>query len=54
VAHNDLKSLRALMDEKKLKRFICVSLESRPREVDGISILPYPHFLQALWNGEYS
>lgn len=54
VALQDLKSLRALAEEKKLKRYLCVSLEKRPRHLEGISILPYRHFLDALWNGEYN
>ena len=49
----DLKSLRALAEEKKLKRFLVASLEPRPRQVDGIKILPFRDFLEALWNGEY-
>lgn len=53
VAPQDLKSLRALRDEGKLKRFICVSLEPRRRSVDGIMVLPYPEFLEGLWSGEY-
>jgi predicted AAA+ superfamily ATPase len=54
VSARDLKSLRALAEEKKLKRYLCVSLEPRRREIDNISVLPYGQFLEALWNGEYS
>lgn len=54
VSAQDLKSLRALAEEKKLKRYLCVSLEPRRRDVENISVLPYGHFLEALWNGEYS
>ncbi len=54
VSVQDLKSLRALAEEKKLKRYLCVCLEPRRREVQGISILPYRVFLEALWGGEYS
>ena len=53
VSAQDLKSLRALAEEKKLKRYLCVSLEPRRREVQGISILPYRVFLEALWGGEF-
>lgn len=53
VAAQDLKSLRALAEEKVLKRLLCVSFEARPRQVDGIRILPLSHFLDALWAGEY-
>ncbi len=54
VSAHDLRSLRALAEEKKLKRYLCVSLEPRRREVQNISILPYPAFFEALWRGEYS
>jgi len=53
VSHQDLKSLRALAEEKILKRYICVSLEPRPRKVGEISVLPLGSFLGALWAGEY-
>ena len=51
VSTQDIKSLRALREEKQLKRFICVCLEKRSREVDGIKILPYAEFFTALWEG---
>lgn len=54
VSAQELKSLRALKEEKILKRYLCVSLESRTRTVDGIIILPYRKFLDGLWSGEYS
>lgn len=52
VAPQDLRSLRSIAEEKKLKRYICVSLEPRLRTVDGITIYPYRQFLTALWNGD--
>jgi len=52
VSSQDIKSLRALCEENKLKRFICVCLEKRSREVDGIKILPYTEFLTSLWEGK--
>lgn len=54
VSLQDLKSLRALAEEKKLKRYLCVSLEPRRREVQNISILPYAVFLEALWDREFA
>lgn len=54
VSPHDLKSLRALAEDKKLKRYLCVSLEPRGRRVEGISIIPYRQFLDALWTGEFS
>ena len=53
VSGRDLRSLRALAEDTTLKRYVCVSLEPRPRIVDGIEILPYGAFLDALWAGEY-
>lgn len=53
VSARDLRSLRALAEERKLKRYVCVSLEPRAREVEGIRILPYRAFLESLWDGEY-
>jgi predicted AAA+ superfamily ATPase len=54
VSQQDLKSLRALAEEKKLKHYLCVSLEKRPRKVEGFTtILPYRDFLDRLWGGEF-
>src|SRR5712691_2992579 len=39
--------------KRKPKRHICVSLETRPRRVDGIAVMPVQKFLDALWSGEY-
>src|SRR4030042_5803436 len=53
LSPQDIKSLRALSEESKLKRYLCVSLEPRTRKIEGVTILPYKVFLNALWNGEY-
>jgi predicted AAA+ superfamily ATPase len=53
VIAQDLKSLRALMEEKQFKRYLCICLEPRMRKVDGITILPYENFLNELWSGKY-
>jgi predicted AAA+ superfamily ATPase len=53
VAPQDVKPLRALAEEKQLKRYLCVSLEPRARKIDGISVLPLTEFLESLWNEEY-
>lgn len=53
VTSHDLRSLRAIKEERRLKRYLCVSLEHRARRVDGIEILPLREFLEALWNGDY-
>ncbi len=54
ISPDDLRSLKAIAEEKKLKRCICVSLEKRSRRVDGIFITPYREFLANLWSGEYN
>jgi predicted AAA+ superfamily ATPase len=54
VSADDLRSLRALAEEKKLRRRVCVTLERDRREVGGIEMLPLRRFLDALWDGEYS
>jgi len=53
VSTQDIKSLRVLREEKQMKRFVCVCLEKRSREVDGIKILPYTEFLTSLWEGRF-
>jgi predicted AAA+ superfamily ATPase len=53
LSPNDIKSLRMLEEEKKLKRYICVSLEPRKRRVGNIDILPYREFLDLLWDEAY-
>jgi len=52
VSSQDIKSLRALREENKLKHFLCVCMEKRSRDVDGIKILPYTEFLTSLWEGK--
>jgi len=54
VAPQDLKSLNALTEERKLKRYICVSLEPRPRKSGEVTLLPFSEFLSRLWSGEYT
>jgi predicted AAA+ superfamily ATPase len=53
LSASDLKPLRALSEERKLKRYLCVSLEPRRRRLEDLMVLPYKDFLGALWNGEY-
>jgi predicted AAA+ superfamily ATPase len=54
VSTQDLRSLRALAEEKRLKRYLCVSLEPRRREVQNVSVLPWREFLEALWSGGFA
>lgn len=53
VSPNDLRSLMALAEEQRLKRYVCVSLEDRPRTIGRVSVLPWREFLDALWSGTY-
>ena len=50
----DLKSLNALSEEKKLKRYLCVSMEPRRRRIGDVIVLPYKEFLEELWGGRYA
>ena len=50
----DLKSLNALSEEKKLKRYVCVSMEPRRRRIGDVIVLPYKEFLEELWGGRYA
>jgi hypothetical protein len=54
LSPQDLKPLLALAAEKKLKRYLCVSLELRPRKLSGVTALPFQQFLDELWSGEYA
>jgi len=54
ISAQDLKSLRAFAEERNLKRYLCVSLEPRKRNLENMTVLPYRDFLEALWSGGYS
>jgi predicted AAA+ superfamily ATPase len=54
LSPRDVKPLLALAEEKNLKRYLCVSLEPRPRKIEGVTALPFREFLDKLWSGEYS
>jgi len=53
VGAKDLKGLDALREEKLMRSYLVVSLEPRPRQVNGIEILPWDLFLSRLWSGEW-
>ena len=53
VSPADLKGLNALAEEALLRRYICVSLEPRPRQVGNVEVLPMSLFLERLWAGEF-
>lgn len=48
-----LKGLKALAQEQHFQRYLCVAMVDRPRTVDGITVLPWRHFPDALWASEY-
>ncbi len=53
VHEGQLGPLRALIEERKVKNPLVVSLESEPRKLDrGIRVLPWRDFLERLWAGE--
>lgn len=54
ISPNDIKSLRMLAEERKLKRHLCVSMEPRRRKIGNIDILPYKDFLDLLWDKAYT
>lgn len=49
VSWEDIKTLKAISQEHAFKRLFCVCLETRPRRVGDIEILPYQDFLKMLW-----
>ncbi len=53
VGPYDLRGLRALKEEKRLKHYILVSLEERSRTIEGIQVLPWREFLTQLWAGAF-
>ncbi len=54
ISSQDVKPLYVLAEEKKLKRYLCVSLERRRRKMDAVTILPWEEFLAELWSGHYT
>lgn len=51
VYSQHLRSMNAFEEEYKPKKTIIVSLDARPRNVNGIMILPWKTFLNDLWAG---
>jgi predicted AAA+ superfamily ATPase len=54
IGPEDLKGLRALQEERGLRRYVMVSLEEEVRRVGGIEVLPWREFLDRLWAGDFS
>ena len=49
---DDLRELRAIGEEGQFRHRILVCREPRPRDVEGIVILPWQEFIARLWSGE--
>jgi len=54
LSPRDVKPLQALAEERKLKRYLCVSFEPRTRRLGTVTALPVHEFLDALWSRAYS
>ena len=52
ITERHLTGIKALKEELKLKKNIIVSMDEKPRKLDGIDIFPVSHFLEMLWGGE--
>jgi len=50
IDKDDLKGLRALQEEARMRRYIVVALVDRPQRIGEIEVLPYSEFLESLWN----
>lgn len=57
INSSDLRGLKALQEEKKLKRYILVCLNGpsvKERISEGMNILPWDIFLEKLWSGDFN
>jgi predicted AAA+ superfamily ATPase len=53
ITGHHLKGIKAFQEEYTIKKAILVSLDPKPRQFDnGITVLPWEHFLNKLWSGE--
>ncbi|MCY3623005.1 MAG: AAA family ATPase [Gammaproteobacteria bacterium] len=52
VGKRDMRGLVALRDEGLFEGYIVACMESTPRTVDGIRIMPWANFLDELWGGK--
>lgn len=52
VERRHLKGIKAFKEEHQTKKDIVVSLDTSPRLVNGVLILPWKDFLEQLWGGE--
>jgi len=52
VTERDLRGIKALKEEGLLQQYCVVTMEKRPREIDGIFLYPWEPFLKKLWKGD--
>lgn len=53
VTAKDLRHLKTLVEDGPVRRCVVVCLETQPRTVDDIAIMPWKDFLAALWADEF-
>jgi hypothetical protein len=51
-SHHLRGGLKAFLEKRRLRHAIVVSLDARPRRLNGIDILPWNAFLERLWGGK--
>ena len=49
----DLRSLKTLQEDGKVKHLLIISQEKYPRDMGNIKIIPWKIFLEMLWAGEF-
>jgi predicted AAA+ superfamily ATPase len=54
VSEKHVKNLKMFSDEIKVKKNIVVSLDTSPRLLGNVLILPWREFLSRLWNGGFA
>jgi len=54
VRDTELKNLKLLSEDGPVKKKIVVSLETEPRKVGDIEILPFGIFLEKLWGDQFN
>ncbi|MBN1129837.1 MAG: hypothetical protein JXA71_12670, partial [Chitinispirillaceae bacterium] len=53
VGEKHLGNLKLLAEDQPFKQQIVVSMDPYPRKIGTIQVLPYTHFLEALWAGRF-
>jgi len=53
ISNKDLKGIKALKEENKIKHFVVIARTPIPLYEDGIEILPWELFLKKLWDGKF-